>query len=165
MLTITRKLTFEASHRVYGHESKCANVHGHSYKVFITAKAETALIAAEDLVALPEDEREDKLDDIGRIIDFSVLKTKFGDWLDTHWDHAHLWFKDDPAGQVLYGAQGIRMFQEMKNFQCAFNPTAENIAKFLLHRLAPDLMRGTGVVVTKIELHETENCKAVATLR
>ena len=33
-LTCTRRLQFCAGHRVYGHESKCANVHGHNLAVF-----------------------------------------------------------------------------------------------------------------------------------
>ena len=57
-VTCTRRLCFEAGHRVYGHESKCANLHGHSYKV------ERGLRSGAGRV--------------GRVIDFSVLKEKIG---------------------------------------------------------------------------------------
>src|SRR5262249_14498003 len=54
-VTCTRLLQFDAGHRVYQHEGKCANLHGHRYTAEITAQAEA-------------------LDKIGRVIDFSVLK-------------------------------------------------------------------------------------------
>lgn len=137
---ITRRLQFCSGHRVYGHESQCANLHGHNYVVFITATADT-------------------LDSVGRIIDFSVLKEKFGAWIDKFWDHGFLWFNEDEECKALF-----KNLPKMKNFKCSFNPTAELMAGYLLKEIAPMLMNGTGVTVIKIELQETENCSAVATL-
>ena len=71
-----RKLTFCSGHRVLGHESKCANAHGHNYSVFIHASA-------------------DKLDSLGRVIDFGVIKQILNPWLDTNWDHTFLVYKED----------------------------------------------------------------------
>ena len=38
MLTITRKLEFDAGHRIPDHTSQCRNLHGHRYTVEITLK-------------------------------------------------------------------------------------------------------------------------------
>ena len=36
MLTITRKLEFDAGHRIPDHKSQCRNLHGHRYTLEIT---------------------------------------------------------------------------------------------------------------------------------
>ena len=35
-IRITKKFTFEAGHALYGHNGKCKNIHGHSYKLSVT---------------------------------------------------------------------------------------------------------------------------------
>ena len=137
MIHCVRRIQFCSGHRVLNHESKCANIHGHNYVIFFHAVAPS-------------------LDEIGRVIDFSVLKEKLGGWIDKHWDHSFLINKED---EVL-----MRIIPEgMKNkpaFVCDFNPTAENMAEYFLKVVAPKEMEGTGVTITKIILWETENCFA-----
>lgn len=135
-----RKLTFCSGHRVLGHESKCANAHGHNYTVFLHASS-------------------NKIDKLGRVIDFSTLKEKVGSWLDTNWDHTFLIFKDDTA---LISCK--EMLEANKPaFICDFNPAAENLALYLLETVCPNVLNDTGVEVLKIELQETENCKVIVT--
>lgn len=140
MITCTRKLEFDAAHRVMNHESKCATIHGHRYVAEITAQAES-------------------LDDLGRVIDFSVLKETIGKWIDLHWDHTAIIFADDK--ETLAALNSIPKYKPV--FVFVSNPTAENMADFLL-RLCPALLEGTGVLVTKVRLYETPNCYAEATL-
>lgn len=140
-VTCTRRIKFSAGHRVMGHENKCATPHGHNYVVDITAEA-------------------DNLDHIGRIIDFSVLKEKIGGWIDEHWDHTFLLFEDDK--QTIEALQQAPAKKPL--YICPFNPTAEEIAKYLLLTIAPKVLQGTGVHITKIVIHETDNCSAEACL-
>lgn len=137
---ITRVLEFDAAHRVVNHESKCATLHGHRYKVEIVAEAE-------------------QLDAIGRIIDFSVLKAKIGTWIDTNWDHNSILYEKDI--QVIQALSNIPRNKEP--YITKWNPTAENMADFLL-RLCPELLQNTGVSVTKVIIWETPNCRAEASL-
>jgi len=137
----TRRLQFCSGHRVLKHESKCANPHGHNYVAFFHAES-------------------DELDAIGRVIDFAVLKEKIGKWIDDNWDHTFLVFEDDFE---------IKSFLEKgkwnkKPFVCPFNPTAENMADYLLTFVCPKVLDGTGVKVSKVVLWETENCHAEASL-
>jgi 6-pyruvoyltetrahydropterin/6-carboxytetrahydropterin synthase len=131
-----RKIHFCSGHRVLNHESKCANLHGHNYVLWVYAEA-------------------DSLDRVGRVIDFSVLKDKIGSWIDRFWDHTTLIYKKD------WKLVAVKVFLEKNKpvFVCDFNPTAENMAQFLLDIVCPAVLTGTGVRVTKIELYETENCK------
>lgn len=141
MITITRRLEFDAGHRVMNHESKCATLHGHRYVIEIEATS-------------PE------LDSIGRVIDFSVLKQKIAPWLDEKWDHNVILFKDD--AETIAALSSIP--RKKDPFISDFNPTAENMASYLLKEICPSLLSGTGVTVTKIRVHETPNCFAEASL-
>ncbi len=140
MITCSRRIQFCAGHRVLNHESKCANPHGHNYVVWIHA-------------------RSSELDSIGRVIDFSVLKEMIGGWLDHFWDHTFIVYEKDK--NLI---DSLKPFHKNKPLWIApFNPTAENMAQYLLD-ISPKLLQGTGVEVYKIELFETENCKADAIL-
>lgn len=141
--TCERRLQFCAGHRVYGHESKCANVHGHNYVVWVEATPDEGL------------------DRIGRVVDFSVLKGRVGGWIEEHWDHGMLICEDDP---LLVAWQPGGTMAGQKFFRCPFNPTAENMALFLLEFVCPLVLRDLGVRVTRVVVEETENCRATAAL-
>lgn len=141
-ITATRRLQFCSGHRVLGHENKCAHLHGHNYVVMLTAQG-------------PE------LDSIGRVVDFSVLKDRLGSWIELFWDHGMIIFTEDPVKLEWYQSE---LLSPMKAFFAPFNPTAENMAKFLLEVVGPETLKDTGVQLVKVELWETENCKAEALL-
>lgn len=131
-----RKFHFCAGHRVYGHESKCSNLHGHNYILWVHASSE-------------------ELDSLGRVIDFSILKNKIDPWIQQNWDHTFLCYNKDIEMLALEP-----LLEKNKPwFTCSFNPTAENMGKYLFEKVIPELLEGTGVSVTKLVLHETENCK------
>jgi 6-pyruvoyltetrahydropterin/6-carboxytetrahydropterin synthase len=132
----TRRIQFCAGHRVLGHEGKCRNIHGHNYVALITAESE--------------------LDAIGRVIDFSVLKERVGGWIDQAWDHKFIANSEDGAIIEFLDSAGFPVFILQDN------PTAENMAKFLLQECSDTLMAGTGVRVVKVRIWETENCYADA---
>jgi 6-pyruvoyltetrahydropterin/6-carboxytetrahydropterin synthase len=138
--TATRRIQFAAGHRVHGHESKCANAHGHNYVAWFEA--------------------EGSLDAVGRVIDFSVLKEKIGGWIDANWDHGFIVYGGDD--QIYNALAAVK--PRMKIFSMMDNPTAENMAKFLLLGVCPLVLAGTGVTVVSVRLQETENCEATARL-
>jgi 6-pyruvoyltetrahydropterin/6-carboxytetrahydropterin synthase len=136
MITCTRRIQFCAGHRLWKHEGKCAHLHGHNYVVLFQAKA-------------PE------LDSVGRVIDFQYLKTVLGSWIERNWDHGFILCRHDrEACAVLETIPG----QKLYFMDC--NPTAENMASYLLNTIAPKQLAGTSVEITKVILWETENCFA-----
>lgn len=148
-ITCTRDIEFDAGHRVAGHESKCAHLHGHRYRVELHAKAR-----------LWTDVKKERLDHVGRVIDFSVLKERIGGWIDEHWDHRTLLWSSDPLHDVF-----VEDYDDvLKNSVVVvpFNPTAENIAKHLLDVVCPKLLESTTVRVYMVVVHETPNCRATA---
>lgn len=38
VLRITKQLSFEMAHALLGYDGKCQNIHGHSYKLFVTVE-------------------------------------------------------------------------------------------------------------------------------
>lgn len=148
--TCTRKLQWCSDHRVMGHENKCAHMHGHNYEAHVVAEAES-------------------LDGIGRVIDFSVLKAKIGAWIESAWDHGVIMHEDDAALRAAveaFNAQRGRedpTFGGTKVFRLPYNPTAENLARYLGEVVCPRVLADTGVTVTKVVVHETPNCYATWT--
>lgn len=136
MNTCTRRIQFCAGHRVMGHENKCRNLHGHNYVAFITAEA--------------------ALDDLGRVIDFSVLKDIVGGWIDKHWDHGFIVCVQD--AQVH---RALAMVPGTKAFVMDDNPTAENMSTLLMER-ANALLASHGIRIVHVRIWETENCYADA---
>ena len=137
---ITRRILFCAGHRVMGHENKCAGLHGHNYQAFFHATAEN-------------------LDHLGRVIDFGVLKEKLGTWIDEHWDHAMILFEEDTEA-----IEAIKGLSSQKLFLLPSNPTAENMADYLLNEVSPKMLEGTGVRIVRVTLKETPNCSAEVSL-
>lgn len=134
-ITAIRRIQFCSGHRVMNHESKCATLHGHNYVMFIHAKAPG-------------------LDSIGRVIDFSELKIRCGEWIDKNWDHNMILFKDDIDTIEL-----ISICPRKKEpYILPMNPTAENMAKYFLTVVCPNLFKDTMIEIEKIVLWETENC-------
>jgi len=144
MITATRRLQFCAGHRVFKHESKCANLHGHNYVLEFTAEAEPTF-------------RE--VDSLGRVLDFSIMKKLLGDWIEENWDHGFIYFRDDREIRNLYegdpefiGDWGPGALSDLKHFRLPFNPTAENMAGYLLREICPMLFSQTCVKIVKIVL-------------
>ncbi len=127
-------------HRVYGHENKCGHLHGHNYVAFFTAEAE-------------------ELDDKGRVIDFAVLKQQLGKWIDNNWDHGMVLFNEDPVVALMKHIPDVPGGKQ-KKYLMPYNPTAENIAKYLGEKICPMLFEKHPIKITRIVIHETENCFA-----
>ncbi len=139
MNIITRRFEFDAGHRVWGHEGKCASVHGHRYVLEITFSSE-------------------KLDHLGRVIDFGQLKEIIGTHINEMYDHRMLVYSLDDLykeGIVKSGILGNCCILD-------FNPTAENLAEHFYHVTVKLLENNkmTGIQVELVKLWETPNCSA-----
>jgi len=135
----TRLLEFDAAHRVMRHESKCATLHGHRYKVEVTCEAA-------------------ELDYVGRVVDFGMIKSTFGKWLDDNMDHTTIVNEAD-NDLLTWTANDHRERGKRAPYVFPGEPTAENLAKHLLEK-ADDLLGKGGLRVCKVRVWETPNCYA-----
>lgn len=132
-----RKLYFDTAHRVFDHGSKCRFLHGHRYTL-------EAVFSAK------------KLDNLGMVIDFADIDKILGSWLQENWDHnVVLWEKDNKLGNAIAEST------EQKIYYLPYNPTAENMAKYLLEEICSELFADSDIFCSKIILHETPNCFVV----
>lgn len=136
MPVCTRKLKFDAAHRVTRHESKCANLHGHEYHVEVT-------------VAAPD------LDHAGRVVDFGAIKELVGGWIDDALDHGMIAASWDEEIIALCKSNDWKLFV----MDC--EPTAENIARMIYgHATSLLKSRDAGLRVENVRVHETMNAYA-----
>ncbi|MEN8138423.1 MAG: 6-carboxytetrahydropterin synthase [Bacteroidota bacterium] len=73
-LRLTKEFGFEMAHALYGHDGLCKNIHGHSYKMFVTVIGEPI-----------SDPASPKL---GMVMDFSDLKRIVKEEVVDRLDHA-----------------------------------------------------------------------------
>ena len=129
MFSVTREITFCYGHRLLEYDGKCKHLHGHNGRAVITLSGE-------------------RLDPLGMVVDFSVLKRVVGGWIDDTLDHRMILHRDDPILPALYAAhEPVHVID--------VNPTAENIARLIF-----DYARGHGFPVTEVKLWETDSCYA-----
>ncbi|CAN5504380.1 6-pyruvoyl tetrahydropterin synthase family protein [soil metagenome] len=126
MFRVTKEIWFCYGHRLLNYNGKCAHLHGHNGKAVITVETP-------------------KLDDLGMVVDFSLLKKTVGTWIDETLDHTMILHQDDPMVPVLKK-------QNERYYVTDFNPTAENLAKMIY-----DYTRSAGFNVVDVTLWETEN--------
>ena len=139
-LEIMRRIKFCAGHRLYLHGGKCEHFHGHNY-------------VADFIVT------GDKQDSVGRVVDFAELKTRCKGWLDEHWDHSFLIHRDDHNAR-----EALEKVKPSRFFVMPYNPTAENMAKYLLEEVCPKLLEGTGGHATSVRIWETDESYAEASI-
>jgi 6-pyruvoyltetrahydropterin/6-carboxytetrahydropterin synthase len=139
-LTIMRRIKFCAGHRLHKHGGKCEYFHGHNYTAdfYVTG---------------------DEVDDVGRVIDFAELKKLFKGWLDENWDHGFVLNQADENGLAA-----VKIVEPRKYFVLPYNPTAENMATYLLREVCPKLLDRTGVTATKVVIWESDESFAEASL-
>jgi 6-pyruvoyltetrahydropterin/6-carboxytetrahydropterin synthase len=145
IVTATRYHDFSAGHRVVGHENKCAWLHGHNYRVHFTCTAP-------------------RLDGVGRVIDFSAIKSVLCTRLEQEWDHKFIAWVEDPLMMRIYDKVPESIGGSI--VWIPFNPTAENMAQYLLEVIGPQQLVGvySDVRLVSVLVEETRKCSARATL-
>ena len=120
-------------------KGKCYNMHGHNYKFMFGVAPKTI----------------GELDDVGRVIDFGVIKAILCEWLEQNWDHKFMVYKEDPRLEQLKAIHESGLIIE------EFNPTAENIGLHFINVVAPLLLLNTDVMLKKLTIYETDKCSVV----
>ncbi|MDR1351259.1 MAG: 6-carboxytetrahydropterin synthase QueD [Zoogloeaceae bacterium] len=144
-MRITRRLEFDAGHRIPDHKSQCRNLHGHRYVIEITLEGEVQNAAGAA--------------DNGMALDFSDIKAIARKRLIDAWDHAFLVWREDRAVVDF-----LATLPDHKTVLLDCVPTAENLARAAFDLLAPVYRENYGprLTLNKIRLYETPNCWADA---
>jgi len=81
-IRITKQFGFETGHALHGYDGKCKNVHGHSYKLYVT------------VIGTPIDDKSNVK--YGMVIDFGDLKKIVNEEIVDLFDHATVFNKNTP---------------------------------------------------------------------
>ncbi|MEX0960220.1 MAG: 6-carboxytetrahydropterin synthase [Burkholderiales bacterium] len=144
-MRVTRRLEFDAGHRIPNHDSQCRHLHGHRYAIEITLSG--AIIETEGA------------SNQGMVMDFSRIKAIAQGSLVEAWDHAFLAWKGDR--QVLGFLDTIAGH---KTVVLERPPTAENLA-LEAFRILDGAYRdeyGNHLRLERVRIYETPNCWADA---
>ena len=140
ILRLTKQFSFEMAHALPAYDGKCRNIHGHSYKLFVTVEG------------MPLQQAGTTQD--GMVLDFSRLKALVTERVVTPFDHALvLPGEDGTNGEQSIEIQGYPYGAKLVMLD--FQPTTENL---LMHfsRLLEDAMP-EGVRLYSLKLYETES--------
>mgnify|MGYP005647784097 FL=1 len=137
---ITKQFTFEAGHALYGHDGKCKNIHGHSYKLSVT-------IFGKPL-------GDSKSSKFGMIMDFSDLKKIVKEEIVNPLDHATIFNKNTPHLQLANNLKSIGHKVVLVDYQPTSEMLVIDFAKKIKKRLPGDIQ------LFSLKLQETATCFA-----
>jgi len=144
-MLITRRLEFDAGHRIPNHTSQCQHIHGHRYALEVTL--------AGDIISQQDSPAE------GMVMDFSDVKAIVQEHIVSRWDHAFLVHARD---KIMVDFLATIADHRTVILDCV--PTAENLARIAFHilRAAFNDRYGNHLRLTRVRLYETPNCWADA---
>ncbi|NMG66570.1 6-carboxytetrahydropterin synthase QueD [Azoarcus indigens] len=144
-MRITRRLEFDAGHRIPDHASQCRHLHGHRYVLEVTLSGD--IIKAD---GQPVN---------GMVMDFADVKRIANEQVVSRWDHAFLVYRGDSlVVDFLATVPGH------KTVVLDVVPTAENLAAvaFRILDAAYQDIYGNHLRLERVRLYETPNCWADA---
>ena len=144
-MLVTRRLEFDAGHRIPDHKSQCRHLHGHRYALEVTLSGEIIRKAGDSAN--------------GMVMDFSAIKALAKSRLVDLWDHAFLVYADyAPVVEFLATLPGHKTVI----LDCI--PTVENLAEEAFRILDPVFrdVYGHHLRLERVRLYETPNCWADA---
>lgn len=133
-IRVTKEFNFEIAHALWNYNGPCANIHGHSYRLFVTVIGEPIT-----------DEQNPKF---GMVIDFADLKKVVNKEIISPFDHAFIISKK--AAESLKCNQN-QMFE--KQIVVVYQPTCENMVIDFVHKIKKKLP--SELKLHSLKLHET----------
>ena len=132
MFKISKEFSFDMAHLLDGHDGKCQNLHGHTYKLQVEIAGNLFESGAKKAM----------------VIDFSDLKAVVKKAILDPIDHAFIYDKTSERESKI-----AKLLQDLdsKTFGVPFRTTAEEMSRFIFNRLKYD----EKLAVSAIRLWET----------
>ena len=132
MIRITKEFKFEMAHALHEYDGLCKNIHGHSYRLWVTVKGK-----------VKNDQGHTK---DGMVMDFGVLKEIVKPEIVDKYDHSLVLNANSPHAKIDLSA-----FEKV--FLLPYQPTSENLvidfANYIKNRLPENIS------LCKVVLSET----------
>ncbi len=135
VIRLTKEFSFEAAHSLEGYDGLCREIHGHSYRLFVTVKGEP--------------ERNTESPKLGMVMDFGILKRIVNEQIVERLDHAFI-MRNTPEAQEV---NEVLSFRFSKIVLTDYQPTCENMLADFAERLLEALP--DDIELYSLKLHET----------
>ena len=140
IIRLTKEFTFESAHSLEGYDGACREIHGHSYRLFVTVKGKPST-----------DEYDPKQ---GMVMDFGLLKQVVNEQIVSQLDHSFI---------VRRSEQGMQLREILGDHyqnivMVDYQPTCENLLSDFAERLLEALP--DEVELYSLRLHETASSYA-----
>lgn len=134
IIRVTKEFNFEIAHALWNYDGPCKNLHGHSYKLFVT------------VAGTPIDDKSSSKN--GMVIDFGELKRIVNEEIVDNLDHAVILNSD--AARNIPGEMK-QMFE--RSLIVDYQPTCENLVLDFATRIKQRLPER--LQLYSLKLHET----------
>ncbi len=119
VIRVTKEFSFEMAHALWNYDGACSNIHGHSYKLFVTVTGEPSMDKGD-----PKN---------GMVVDFGDLKKWVKTAVVSEFDHS-LVISADADGTAIKDNQ---MFNNL--IVTDFQPTCENLLVYMAAKIKKQL--------------------------
>ena len=131
IIRLTKEFDFEMAHALWNYDGPCKNIHGHSYKLFVT------------VIGKPKDDDKDVKN--GMLIDFSELKKLVNEVIIKRFDHSVVVNSKAPY-HILENVEQMFEKYEVVDYQ----PTCENLVTDFAERLKNKLPKNSQLYSLKL---------------
>jgi 6-pyruvoyltetrahydropterin/6-carboxytetrahydropterin synthase len=132
MIRITKEFKFEMAHALHGYDGLCKNIHGHSYRLWVTVKGDV--------------KNENGHTKDGMVMDFGVLKEIVKPNIVDKYDHSLVLNANSPHANLDLSA-----FEKV--FLLPYQPTSENLVMDFANHIKSKLPNH--IELCKVVLSET----------
>ena len=134
-IRLTKEFSFESAHALDGYDGLCREIHGHSYRLFVTIKGEPSC--------------DDDNPKLGMVMDFGDLKRIVNSEIVDRLDHSFV-LRDSVQNTMLSRVLSAKF---EKIVLVDYQPTCENMLADFAERLQRALPEG--IELHSLRLHET----------
>ena len=138
-IRVTKEFKFEAAHALLGYDGLCKNIHGHSYKLFVT------------IIGKPITDTNDPK--LGMVFDFGDLKYIVNSQIVKQFDHSIILNKSTDTSSF----EGLSELFSRKHYT-NYQPTCENMVLDFVERIKTNLP--DYIKLSSVKLYETANSYA-----
>ena len=133
-IRITKEFKFEAAHALWNYNGLCQNIHGHSYRLYVT------------LMGIPISDKQNPK--FGMIMDFTDLKNIIKTSVVDIFDHSLIVF-EDASNEIIENTAQMYGRLILTDYQ----PTCENMVADFAQRIKPNLP--DNIKIHSLKLYET----------
>ena len=146
-IRLTKSFSFETGHALYGYDGKCKNIHGHSYKLYVT------------VIGQPISDSENVK--YGMVIDFGDLKKIVKEEIVDVFDHATVFNKNTPhyelAMELKTRGHNVLLVDYQPTSEMMVIDFAQKIQRLLPQHIQLHSLKLQGTETSFAEWHAADN--------